>query len=63
MLTHTGTQYYKAPEMFLGGGYTEKVDSWAVGVSLYQLITGVTPFESEYHSETIDNILNKQVQI
>jgi len=22
MLTQTGTEYYKAPEMFMGGGYT-----------------------------------------
>jgi serine/threonine protein kinase len=40
----TGTEYYKAPEMLSGGGYGEKVDCWAVGVSLYELLTGVTPF-------------------
>lgn len=50
MLTQTGTQYYKAPEMFEGGGYTEKVDSWAVGVTIYEMVVGVTPFASEYHS-------------
>lgn len=32
--------------MFLGGGYDEKVDIWAAGITLYQLITGKTPFES-----------------
>ncbi len=46
MLTKTGTLQYKAPEMFDGGSYTEKVDSWAVGVSLYEMIVGVTPFLS-----------------
>lgn len=61
MFTNTGTCYYKAPEMFLGGSYTEKVDSWAVGISLYELITGHTPFESEYHSDTINNITGKEV--
>jgi len=30
--------------MFAGGGYDERVDSWAVGVTLYKIITGVTPF-------------------
>jgi len=45
--------------MFLGGGYNEKIDSWAAGITLYQLIAGVTPFESEYHSDTIENILTK----
>jgi calcium-dependent protein kinase len=44
MLTITGTLYYRAPEMFSGGGYDEKVDVWAVGITLYQLITHRTPF-------------------
>ncbi len=56
MLTITGTLYYRAPEMFSGGGYDEKVDVWAVGITLYQLITGKTPFQSQYLSTTIENI-------
>jgi calcium-dependent protein kinase len=35
MLTNTGTIYYKAPEIFEGGGYDESVDMWAVGVIIY----------------------------
>jgi calcium-dependent protein kinase len=50
MLTLTGTPYYRAPEMFEGGGYDEMVDLWALGVTMYKLMTGATPFESEYHS-------------
>lgn len=50
MLTNTGTYYYKAPEMFLGGGYTEAVDAWAAGITLYEMVTGITPFASVYHS-------------
>ena len=44
MLTITGTLYYQAPEIFIGGGYDEKVDVWAVGITFYQLVTGRTPF-------------------
>ena len=44
MLTITGTLFYRAPEMFYGGGYNEKVDIWAAGISLYELLTGKTPF-------------------
>lgn len=61
MLTITGTLFYRAPEMFLGGGYDEKVDIWAAGVTLYYLVSGKTPFESEYHSETIKNIEKTEV--
>jgi serine/threonine protein kinase len=61
MLTITGTLYYRAPEMFTGGGYDETVDVWAVGVTVYQLITGRTPFEAEYLSATIDSIIRGEV--
>ena len=58
MLTDTGTFYYKAPEMFIGAGYTDAVDAWAIGIILYEMITGHTPFADEYLSQTKDNILN-----
>jgi calcium-dependent protein kinase len=61
MLTITGTLYYRAPEMFTGGGYNEKVDIWAAGVLLYKIVTGRTPFESEYHSQTINNIIGSEI--
>ena len=57
MLTLTGTPYYRAPEMFEGGGYSEAVDLWALGVTVFKLMVGFTPFESEYHAETIENIM------
>ena len=60
MLTLTGTPYYRAPEMFQGGGYDELVDMWALGVTIFKLMSGATPFESEYHSDTIANIVRGQ---
>lgn len=48
--------------MFLGGGYDEKVDIWAAGITLFYLITKKTPFESEYHSETIKNIEKSEIE-
>lgn len=46
MLTIIGTSQYLAPEILLGGGYDERVDLWSIGVTLYQLVAGVTPFYS-----------------
>ena len=60
MLTDTGTFYYKAPEMFMGGGYTEAVDSWAIGICLYEMIVGITPFASEYLLDTKEKIMNSE---
>jgi calcium-dependent protein kinase len=50
MLTVIGTPYYLAPEVFVGGGYDERIDIWALGITLYRLVAGRTPFEHEYHS-------------
>lgn len=47
--------------MFEGGGYDERVDLWALGVTIYQLMSGYTPFQSEYHSDTINNIMKGEV--
>ena len=56
MLTIIGTHYYMAPEIFLGGGYDERVDLWALGVTIFKLVTGYTPFESQYYSDIVRNI-------
>ena len=57
MLTITGTFDFVAPEVFIGGGYDEKVDIWALGITIFKLVTGSLPFESEYRSETIEKIV------
>ena len=46
MLTLTGTPLYRAPEMFTGGGYDERVDLWSLGVLIFKLVEKITPFES-----------------
>ena len=56
MLTVIGSSLYMAPEMLSGGGYDERVDLWSLGVTIYKLVTGSTPFESEYHSNTVTAI-------
>ena len=58
MLTNTGTIYYKAPEIFEGGNYSQDVDMWAVGVIIYELFTGVTPFHEDTVLDTIDRVQN-----
>ena len=47
MLTNTGTLFYKAPQMFRGAGYDEKVDIWALGVLFYFMIFAEYPFKSK----------------
>lgn len=61
MLTMIGTHYYQAPEVYLGGGYDERIDLWALGITVFRMVTGHTPFESEYHSTTIQKITKCEV--
>jgi eukaryotic-like serine/threonine-protein kinase len=42
-----------APEIFKNEPSTTKVDMWALGIILYQLISGRYPFEGPNFYETI----------
>lgn len=39
-----GTPFYMAPEVLDLQNYNEKSDMWAIGVILFILLTGTTPF-------------------
>ena len=42
-----GTPAYMAPEMAQRGGVTSLVDVYAVGITLYQMLTGHQPYEAD----------------
>ena len=53
----TGTLSYQAPEMVLGKNYSKKVDMWALGVILYEVISGDNPFYANLSADTKKNII------
>ena len=51
-----GTPDYIAPEVILGQGYGYPVDWWSMGVILYEMMIGATPFCSTTVQQLFDEI-------
>jgi serine/threonine-protein kinase len=62
-LTHLGsspgTPAYKSPEQTRGEKVDPRSDLWALGVVLYEMVTGRVPFGGEYEQAVIYSILNE----
>ena len=52
-----GTREYAAPEILEETGYREKVDEWAIGVIMYNMLTGYEPFKGNTPSQIKDSVL------
>lgn len=58
-----GTDEYMAPEMIQGKGHDYAVDSWCLGVMLYEMLYGKTPFKGINRKETYYRILAKSPEL
>jgi serine/threonine protein kinase len=54
-----GTLYYMAPELFQGKRPTPASDIWAVGVSLYQMLSGSVPWTGDSHTLIEERIVTE----
>ncbi|XP_053610450.1 serine/threonine-protein kinase greatwall isoform X2 [Plodia interpunctella] len=57
-----GTPDYLAPELLLKEGHGPAVDWWALGVCLYEFMTGVPPFNDETPQAVFKNILSRNIE-
>ena len=55
-----GTPLYIAPEVHLEQTYDTKVDIWGIGLTLYYIITGHNPFQSNQNKNSLKQNKNKK---
>ena len=56
-----GTEEYIAPEVIKGDGHTSAVDWWTLGILIYEMLFGTTPFKGKNRNATFANILRDEV--
>ncbi|KAM5583891.1 hypothetical protein ABKV19_003659 [Rosa sericea] len=57
-----GTEEYIAPEIITGAGHSSAVDWWALGILIYEMLYGYTPFRGKTRQKTFANILHKDLK-
>ncbi|CAN8103971.1 unnamed protein product [Discula destructiva] len=56
-----GTEEYIAPEVIKGSGHTSAVDWWTLGILIYEMLYGTTPFKGKNRNATFANILREDI--
>ncbi|WOG87931.1 hypothetical protein DCAR_0207164 [Daucus carota subsp. sativus] len=61
-MSFVGTHEYLSPEIVSGEGHGNAVDWWTLGIFMYEMFYGVTPFRGVDNEFTLGNIVARAVE-
>ncbi|KAJ6410025.1 hypothetical protein OIU84_009507 [Salix udensis] len=61
-MSFVGTHEYLAPEIVSGEGHGSPVDWWTLGIFMFELFYGVTPFRGVDHELTLANVVARALE-
>ncbi|KAF8009468.1 hypothetical protein BT93_J0456 [Corymbia citriodora subsp. variegata] len=61
-MSFVGTHEYLAPEIISGEGHGSAVDWWTLGIFMFEMFYGVTPFRGMDHELTLANIVARALE-
>ena len=60
--TFCGTPEYIAPERLMKKGHDTRVDIWSIGILMFELLSGYSPFVAKSNQELYQNIRKLKIQ-